>query len=177
MLVCTLLFPVIWSNPTRVNRVLRHQQPIPFSSKEAKFSVSLPPGFPAFKVNETRQPSGDITITYQSQTDRGMCALESNLSQQLFAIDRADEAHEAGRNAILERVKGTLEKEERITIQRFPGLRVYISATRDGRQVYLRAELVLTSHRSYIIGYLAYSKADRDSAEIEAYFSSFRIDQ
>ena len=152
----------------------------PFSSKEGRFSIILPSGFPAFKYQKQTTPTavGDIVLnSYNSETPRGACAvMYSDFPAATFEGRSAQKILEDGRDAALKAVNGTLEKEKSTTVQGFPALTIYWSTSNQGKSFYSRFDFVLVQPRAYQIGYISYDKNDLDKPDIQTYFKSFRLD-
>jgi hypothetical protein len=152
------------------------QQGTLFSSQEGRFSIIIPPGFPTF--SQTTQKASDDVVTqfFSSATARGASVLAyTDLPPRSFVGRTAQKILEDGRDGALESGKATLEKQQQTTLQGYPSLIMYSSATIEGRPVYVRFQFVLAQPRTYQVGFLTYDRAMLDGPEIQAYFKSFRI--
>ena len=151
-----------------------------FPSKEGRFSITLPPAFPTFKHTQQTQPTsvGNVELhIYLSEISSGACMLGySDFPPDSFEGRSAQKILEDGSAGSLKNLNGTLEKQESITVQGYPGLAGYGSGESDGKKFYVRFEFVLVKPRAYQIGYLAYDRTDLDKPEIQAYFKSFRVE-
>jgi len=157
------------------------QQGILFSSKEGRFSIQLPAGFPALKESVSNQTT-DVGVIelhmFSSGNLRGACIISySDFPPQSFHGRNAEKILEDGRDGALKSINGTLDQQEHTTIQGYPAIIVYSTATAEGRPVFIRYHFVLVQQRAYQFGFLTYDKGSLDSLEVEAYFKSFRLEQ
>jgi hypothetical protein len=152
-----------------------------FSSEAGRFSVALPPNYPDFQqTKQTQQTAtGNVELhIFNSETRRGACVIGySDFSPAAFEGKTPQKMLEGGRVGALENIKGTLEKEESTTVQRYPGLIVYAAASLEGKPIYFRFIFVLARPRVYQIGFLTFDRAFLDGPEVQAYFKSFRIEE
>jgi hypothetical protein len=166
--------PRAWAN------ILLTQSGTPFSSKEGRFSITLPPGFPAFGHTQTTQTTsaGKIELhSYQAETSIGGCAvMYSDFPPASFQGRSAQKMLEDGSAGALKNVNGTLEKQEFTTVQGYPALKMYGSGKSGETTFYVRFHFVLARPRAYQIGYLAYDRADLDKPAIKAYLESFHVE-
>ena len=157
------------------------QQGILFSSKEGRFSIRLPSGFPAFKESVSNQTTGVGVIelhTFLSGGQLGACiAAYSDFPPATFEGRNPEKILEDGRDGALKNVNGTLEKQEHTTVQGPPALIIYGTATSEGRPIFIRFHFVLVQPRAYQFGFLTYNRGSLDDLEVEAYFKSFRLEQ
>ena len=172
------------STPTRITGAVSGgllQQGVLFSSKEGRFSIRLPSGFPAFKESVSNQTTGlgDIELhTFSSGIPRGACIIGySDFPPPTFEGRTAEKILEDGRDGALNNISGTLEKQEQTTIQGHPALIVYATASAEGRPVFIRFHFLLVQPRAYQFGFLTYDRGNLESLEVEAYFKSFRLEQ
>jgi hypothetical protein len=152
---------------------------VAYSDPAGRFSITLPPGFSAFKSQKQSQPTPagpmDLNIL-QSENSQGAAVLGySDFPEASFVGRTPQKMLEDGRDGALRNINGTLEKQENVTVQGRTGLAIYGSTTQGGKSIYVRFQFVLDKPRAYQIGYLAYNRADLDKADVQAYFDSFRI--
>lgn len=150
-----------------------------YSDPSGRFSITLPPGFGAFKSQKQSHPTpaGPIDLNIlQSENSRGAAILGySDFPEASFAGRTPQKMLEDGRDGALRNINGTLEKQDNVTVQGRTGLSIYGSTSQAGKSVYVRFQFVLDRPRAYQIGYLAYNRADLDKPEVQSYFDSFRI--
>ena len=150
-----------------------------YNSPDGRFSISLPPGFGAFKSQKTTSPTpaGPIELNImQSENTQGACVLGySDFPEASFVGRTPKKMLEDGRDGALKNINATLEKQNDITVQGKTGLDIYGSTVQSGKNIYVRFQFILDKPRAYQIGYLAYNRADLDKPEVQAYYDSFRM--
>ena len=135
-----------------------------FTSPEGRFTVTLPPGYPA------PERRGEM---YQSLLpDRGMCVvvhrdLPPNATRGITAREMLEHAH----SQLPQRMRGDVEGIEEITVQGYPGISIRAARGEMGG----RFNLILAGSRVYQIAFFGPRKEERDTPEVRAYFDSFRI--
>lgn len=152
-----------------------------YSDPNGRFSITLPPGFSAFKSQKQSQPTpaGPIDLNIlQSENSQGAAVLGySDFPEASFAGRTPQKMLEDGRDGALRNINGTLEKQDNVTVQGRTGLSIYGTTAQGGKSIYVRFQFVLDKPRAYQIGYLAYNRADLDKPDVQAYFDSFRINK
>jgi hypothetical protein len=146
-----------------------------------EFAIRLPAGFPALKESVSNQTT-DVGVIelhmFSSGNLRGACIISySDFPPQSFHGRSAEKILEDGRDGALKSINGTLDQQEHTTIQGYPAIIVYSTATAEGRPVFIRYHFVLVQQRAYQFGFLTYDKGSLDGLEVEAYFKSFRLEQ
>lgn len=161
--------------------LLQVQSGNPFSSKEGRFSIKLPPGFPALELKEETAATavGNIEVhNYNSGTSQGFCIVSySDYPPVSFQGRTAQKILEDARDGALGSVKGTLEKQANITVQGHPALVFYGAGDSSGKTFYVMFEYVLVQPRVYQVGYLTDDRAGLEKPEVQAYFKSFRLEE
>ncbi|HEX8844012.1 MAG TPA: hypothetical protein VF791_05185 [Pyrinomonadaceae bacterium] len=156
------------------------QARIPYSSKEGRFSITLPAGFQTFRHKAQTQPTavGDIEVNmYNSDSPSGACIVSySDYPPATFQGRSPQQILEDGRDGALKTVNGILEKQKTMTVQGHQGLSFYGTAKAGNSQIYFRFDYVFVQPRVYQIGYLTYQRAVLDSPAAQDYFKSFRIE-
>jgi len=109
------------------------QEGVLFSSKEGRFSIRLPAGFPALKESVSNQTT-DVGVVelhmFSSGNLRGACIISySDFPPQSFHGRNAEKILEDGRDGALKSINGTLDQQEHTTIQGYPAIIVYSTAT------------------------------------------------
>lgn len=150
--------------------------------KEDRFSITLPPGFPAFKNEKQSQTTGVGNIEmqlYTSESPRGdTCMLTYNdFPASVFKGRSPQKILEDGRDGALKNVGGVLERQESVTVQGHPGLSMYGSAVNQGRTIYFRFLCVLAQPQVFQLLYLTVDKSELNKPEVEAFFKSFRLEK
>jgi len=156
------------------------QERLPYTSKEGRFSITLPPGFSAFRHKTQIQPTGvgDVELhIYNSESSRGACIVgHSDYPPATFVGRTSEQILEDARDGALKSVNGTLEKQKKTIVQGYPALSIYGSLTSGTRQIYFRFDYVLVQPRAYQIGHIAYARADIDGPDVQNFFKSFRVE-
>jgi TonB family protein len=150
-----------------------------YDSPDGRFSIKLPPGFSQFKSQTMSQPSPAGTIVLnimQTENTSGGCMMAySDFPEASFQGRTPQKMLEDGRDGALNKMGGTLEKQENLTVQGKTGIAVYGSGNSAGKTFYIRLHFILDKPRAYQIGYLAYDRADLDKPDVQAYFDSFHL--
>ena len=150
----------------------------PFTSEGGKFTVTLPAGFGPFqeKKNEATRMTGYTS----SGPNNTVCNVSYSqfsdaLSGQLDTPENLEKALGAMRDNSVTGMGGIPDKEEKITVQDYPGLSVSGSIPNADATAYFRMNNVIANARGYRFGCLSTNKDELDKPEIQAFFSSFRI--
>lgn len=161
-------------------KALSIQSETPYSSKEGRFSITLPPTFPTFQHKQQTQTTavGDIELhTFLAESSQGACIVGySDFPPASFVERSAQKMLEDGRDGALGNIKATLEKQESGTVQGHESLTVYGKGGPVEKPIYVRFKFVLVRPRAYQIGYLSYDRANLDKPGIQAFFKSFRLE-
>ena len=149
----------------------------PFTSDTGGFAVTLPEGFAPFreKKNEATKMTGYTSsgpnnvacnVSYSEFSDE--------LASQLDTPEKMDKALGAMRDNSVAGMKGILDKEDKISVQGYPGLS--INGTIPGEQTsYFRMNNVIAKARGYRFGCLSTNKDELDKPEIQSFFNSFQL--
>jgi hypothetical protein len=144
-----------------------------------RFTVTLPSGYPSFKLQKQTQPSiagpVDFNLLMSERPDDAFMLGYLDFPQAVFEGRTDQELLEGGLNGSLKNINATLEKKEDITVQGRNGVSVYGSATNAGRPYYIRFNYILDKPRAYQVGYLAFDRANLDKPEVQAFFDSFKM--
>ena len=149
----------------------------PFTSEAGGFAVTLPAGFAPFreKKNEATKMTGYTSsgpnnvacnVSYSEFSDE--------LASQLDAPEKTDKALGAMRDNSVGGMNGVPYKEEKISVQGYPGLSVHGTIQGD-QTVYFRMDNVIAKARGYRFGCMSTSKDELDKPEIQSFFNSFKL--
>lgn len=148
-----------------------------FISKEGRFSVTPPSGYPKFvhEVNNRPSDAGTLEIhQYSSDKERSTCMVAYyDLPQSLFQSKSIEQMLKDGRDGAVS--GGTLEKEKAITVNGYSGLSVYVTVANGGKTIYARSDFVIAKPRMYNYLFLSMDESDLYKDDVKNFFNSFNI--
>jgi hypothetical protein len=147
---------------------------INYTSPTGHYSVLLP-AEPKLMDQESTTPSGAKVPQYiavvEDPSATYMLAYFDYTGANTFSFDKA-------RDGMLANVKGTLQSEKPISLGRYPGREVRISAkSNDGTELISRCKFFDVNKRIYIVQFLFKKANDNSEAAAKAtkFFDSFKV--
>lgn len=148
------------------------------SSVEGRFSIRMPEGFS--NPREGRIPlvaDGDTTMMTSYTVERDSTAFvvaftEMRAPQKLV---NAGQVFDMARDASLRNISGTLERQESLMLNGYPGRSIFFTGTMDSVTYSGRADFYLAMPRLYQLYYISSDRQSVNSPAVSASFSSFRL--
>jgi len=149
------------------------------SSDTGRFVVQFPSGFPA-PTQQTQQVPTKIgtlaMITYLTEQQEAACMVAySDYPEAAFEGADVNALLDSARNGALNNVNGTMDSEEKITLDGNPGRSIVFTGSSQGRTIHGRFDYYLVRPRLYQVGYMAMSKEKLGEPGTVAYFKSFAL--
>lgn len=151
-------------------------KPLPFTSKEGKFTVTLP-GPPARKTSKVATSAGEVEA-YLFLVDRKTHAYL--VSYNDYKAGTVDPDPEKVLSQVVEatakNLQGQVNKDEKITLgaKKYPGRDVLIALP--GKKGLYRGQVYLVDNRLYQVVVIGPEELVKNSA-VDAYFSSFKLEE
>jgi hypothetical protein len=151
-------------------------KPVPFTSKEGKFTVTLP-GQPASKTSKVVTSAGEVEA-YLFLVDRKTHAYL--VSYNDYKAGTVDPDPEKVLSQVVEatakNLKGQVNRDEKITLgaKKYPGRDVLIALP--GKKGLYRGRVYLVGNRLYQVVVIGPEELVKNSA-VDAYFGSFKLEE
>jgi hypothetical protein len=151
--------------------------PNAFISEMGNFKITLPPGFPEFTLNQGNPDDpADIALSYVSEKHgQAGCMVMVNSSDGWAKANPKASLDAVRDGNVSSNPENTLEKEEDLILNGFPGRRVFISQQSGLIVYFICYDIFLVRDKLYQVMYLTNRKSDLDSSKIKAYFDSFHL--
>lgn len=152
----------------------------PFSSKDGRFSITLPEGYTKPKLETSDVPSeiGKIKLYMYTSMNivEGVCLVGySDITGIEMSADLKEKMLEGAKEGALGQMNATLEGEETISIDGHPGRSLVFTAESEGQTMKGRFDYYMVGSRLYQIGFIALAEDALTSDGIQSYFSSFKL--
>jgi serine/threonine-protein kinase len=143
------------------------------------FTATFPEGYPAPKKQTQPLPSvpGVDLVMWTSETHLGACLIGyiDYKSPSVFAGRTTKVAFDGARDGALANMGATLEDERDFEYQGYPARVFTFKGFTMGRQIYGRQLLILESYHLYQVMFIGYTKGERDTEDIKAFFDALEI--
>lgn len=155
------------------------ESPVDFGVPELGFAVQLPPGspYPELATDEKQKTAiGPIHISvYRSNSERGAAVVAANRLPDRVFLGPVARRLQAGMQAQVKEVNGTLMSDTAILHRETPGHRFTYRFEGSGRTLFARTELFFRAPFQYQVQYLAPEKARLSAPDVDAFFASFEM--
>lgn len=154
---------------------------VEFTSEAGKFSIKLPAGYgqPKEETQPLPLPGGgsvDLNTFSSSSGDNAAMFSYSDMTGKADFAGKEKAMLDASRDNVLKSMNATLEKEEDIKIGDHPGRRMIFSLPASATETYQgRLEMYVVEPFSYQVMFISKDRAALESADINNYFSSFKL--
>ena len=156
--------------------------PQEFRSPEGKFQVTFPPGLSAPKEMRHRMPlpvlGGTIEVVMvMAENSDGACAVSYNEfpPQLLDALGSLGNFYDGAQNGAVSNIGGRVEASFDVAIAGKKGRSFTFTATREGKEVYGRGDLLLVGTRLYQLLFMNTDRATLAGDDCKRFFQSFAL--
>lgn len=140
------------------------------------FSLQLPAGFSAFAKQEQKveTPSGPVNqVTYVSKLPTGQACIITYGEMSGPILD-PKAMMTSGRDSLLKSLGATMESEKEFEAEGNKGMSFVYSASTP-RPIFARTDMLVQGARMYQVIYLGFTAEERNSEDVAALFSSFKL--
>ena len=155
-------------------------EPPPYTSRDGRFSVLFPPGYPAPKVtiNSIASDNGTIKLYMHSSSNvaEGMCLVSyCDFKGAVIDEELKQRILDGAKEGALADMLATLESETPMTLGNYPGRSVRFSAVNNSDTVHGRFDFYLVGIRLYQVGFIGIDSLALGHDSITRYFDSFTL--
>lgn len=145
-------------------------------SKDKRFGIQLPPGFPMPGLQQRETDELVINMYMSKKDDQRVALFGWNRYPQLDLNDvSADHTLEQAALDAVDQMQGRATEYKLMRLKGWKGAQVWVNATSDGQQTIARYDYWIIPPYLFQIGYMTPDGRELLSEEMKGYFSSFRF--